>query len=118
MEPTLFLRNVGSNSNRTMFLITLSSSIFCATFGIAKFMKLGPCRIVSDDGLVGGYAKLGFLLLMVNVCSTLLSKGFLVLFFVHGDWLGKDAALGVISWITINYVPHLIYVSTFLCFIS
>ena len=104
MEPNLFVR--GPNSNRTMFLITLSSSIFCAAFGITKFLKSGPCRLVSDEGFGGGFVKLGFLLAMVNVCSILLSKGFLVLLFGH--IIHDLPAIG--AWIGINYIPHLIYV--------
>ena len=102
----LFLGNGGPNSNRTLFLITFSSSIFCATLGIAKFMKTGPCRLVSDSGFGGGFFKFGFLLTMVNVCSILLSKGFLVLPFGH---IIRDLpAIG--AWIGINYIPHIIYV--------
>ena len=107
MEPTLFVQ--GTDSNRTMFLITLSSSIFCAAFGITKFMKTGPCRLVSDGGFGGGFVKLGFLLAMVNVCSILLSKGFLVLLFGHIFGPSHDLpAIG--AWIGINYIPHMIYV--------
>ena len=64
--------------NIVLFLTTFSLSVFSATFGIAKFLKVGPCRLVSSHGPLGGLGSIGFLTLMLNIASTLLLKGILL----------------------------------------
>ena len=61
-----------------LFLVTFALSVFSATFGIAKFLKSGPCRLLPNDGPIGGYGTVPFLLLMANIASTILAKGFLL----------------------------------------
>ena len=33
---------------------TLFTSLFSASFGIARFLKTDPCKLLPDDGLLGG----------------------------------------------------------------
>ena len=63
------------NRNYVLFWTTFSLSVFSATFGIAKFLKVGPCRLVSSHGPLGGIGSIGFLTLMLNIASTLVLKG-------------------------------------------
>ena len=60
------------------FLATFISSVFSASKGIAGFLLHGPCKLVPTDGLFGGMGKLGFILLLLNIASTLCGKGVLL----------------------------------------
>ena len=54
-----------------LFKLTFLSSILSAGFGMTKFLKLGPCRLISSFGLASGYFKLTFFIIMVNVICTI-----------------------------------------------
>ena len=60
------------------FIATFASSVFSASKGIAGFLLHGPCKLVPTDGLFGGMGKLGFILLVLNIASTLCGKGVLL----------------------------------------
>ena len=66
------------------FLATFTSSVFSASKGIAGFLLHGPCKLVPTDGLFGGMGKLGFILLLLNIASTLCGKGVLLGFLFNG----------------------------------
>ena len=112
-----------AGSNEVLFFITLSSSVFTATLGISKFLKMGPCRLVPDEGLIGGYLNMGFLILMINTASTMMAKGLLLAAIATNDPDGhifaptgeittplliNKEAIGL--WVASIYLPHLIYV--------
>ena len=44
-----------------LFIVTFVTSVLTATLGIAKFLKIGPCRLVPDQGSLGGHGTLAFL---------------------------------------------------------
>jgi hypothetical protein len=70
------------------FGYTFSLSVVSASLGIAKFLKLGPCRLVPGDGPLGGYCQPSFLLLVVNNAVWLVGKGLFMAFgFTH--WFNK-----------------------------
>ena len=103
--------------NPELYIATFISSVLTATFGIAKFLKIGPCRLVPDEGLLGGHANISFPLLMLNIFIHNYSraKGFLLTSMntgLSGDefdlYKAKDA---VKVWILICFVPQFIYVS-------
>ena len=102
-----------------LFITTFTTSVFTTTLGIAKFLKIGPCRLVPDQGPLGGHGTLAFLMLMLNIASTILSKGFMLpaigflteshpgsLFYGYPG--GQNMAIGV--WLAICYLPQLLYV--------
>jgi len=60
----------------TFFLISYSLSIFSATFGLAKFLKSGPCHLIPSEGYFDGYLTLGFCLVFVSSMAGTLQKGF------------------------------------------
>ena len=47
-----------------LFYAKVATSIVSASLGIAKFLKLGPCRLIPNEGILGGYGSLSFLLLL------------------------------------------------------
>ena len=102
-----------------LFWATFSSSVIAATLGIAKFLKTGPCRLFSEQGPLGGYGTLGFLVLMLNIASTIVSKGFMLPAIGAGSGFGgkpllpsnSDIHNRIIVWIFVCYVPQILYVS-------
>ena len=98
-------------------ILTLSSSLFSATYGMSKFLRTGPCRLVPY-----GKFKLGFFLLMLNIACMLGGKAFIIT--LH-NWvrITDDESLGVtnsdglqliIRWILASIVPQMLFVSTYL----
>ena len=103
---------VGRNS--TLFLSTFASSFFSACLGITKVLMQGPCRILPNNGLLGGYGNLGFVLAFFNVAATLVAK-LLTVTSIRPNVLGmemtgtdKDRA---IAWFLIFVVPQVLFVS-------
>ena len=68
------------DSKGAFFLATFISSVFTASKGIAGFLLHGPCKLVPTDGPFGGMGKLGFILLVFNIATTLCGKGILLAF--------------------------------------
>ena len=109
-----------------LFIFTFTSSALTATLGIAKFLKTGPCRLVPDEGPLGGHGTLSFSILMLNIALTIVSKGTMLPAIGIGikDYLNPglydaaplfdDPLMCVIVWIAICYLPQLIYVSILL----
>ena len=110
------------NQNYELFLASFVSSVITSTFGVAKFLRIGPCRLVSEDGLLGGYGSLGFILVFISVGSTGVSKGTLLASilivpdsFRHSPYVQKSI-VGI--YITLCHLPQLLYVSSYRCFSS
>ena len=96
--------------NPILFFVTFTSSYFSSTFGITKFFKSGPCRIVPDEGKLGGYFECGFIFLYANITSSILAKVLLPLFYIlytGRSVVAEDAWL----WIGLNVAPQFSYVS-------
>ena len=110
--------------NQTFFIVTLTTSLFSTAFGISKFLKSGPCRLVPNEGCLGGFGTLGFILLFFSVAFSLASKG--ILLAISGidglegivvanssvarrdGWSKVDA---IFAWGGLNLAPQFVYVS-------
>jgi hypothetical protein len=91
------------------FLVTFSLSVVSASLGIAKFLKLGPCRLVPGDGPLGGYCRPSFLLLVLDIAAWLVSKGLLLgIGLLLNMYEAKNIAL---TWVAIFLLPQLVLVS-------
>ena len=108
-----------------LFIATFGTSLLTATFGIAKFLKTGPSRLVPDQGPLGGHGTLAFLLLMLNVASTIVSKGIMLAALgwgINDHWIGEpltmNDSLVVGVWIAICYLPQLVNVGFWYIFHS
>ena len=93
----------------TQFWLTFAPSSMSAAFALSKFLKTGPCRLVPDVGLLGGFFERGFVCLLVNIALTILIKGANLTAGLQGEssekkWIG-------IYWILLNILPQLNYVS-------
>ena len=95
-----------------LFIATFATSVLTATLGIAKFLKIGPCRLVPDQGPLGGHGTLAFFMLMLNIASTIVSKG-IMLPAIGGtdESLSNNTTMLIGLWIATCYLPQFISVS-------
>ena len=91
-----------------LFWVTFVSSILTAGFGLTKFLKLGPCR------LLGGYGKISFLLVMLNMIGVLVIKGFSLELVRSVFYRNHQKLIAVFVWISSCLIPGFIYVRTLL----
>ena len=105
--------------NPKLFIATFCSSVLTASLGIAKFLKVGPCRLVPDEGILGGFGNPCFLLLVFNVVLTLISRGILLLA-LEGDLRPRPSQEAILHWVAICYLPQMLYVSmkSIMCFLN
>ena len=122
-EAHLFVGQQGhvnlGNKTGILFVATFATSVVSASLGIAKFLKLGPCRLIPNEGILGGYGSLNFLLLLFNVACTMVAKGLILATSGHGsgDRLFRGdyytfKGVSYLLWIALFLLPQLIYVST------
>ena len=112
-NPSLFL---GSQENflgipkTTMFWTTFSISVISGSFGMAKFLKLGPCQIVPSQKL-----HVGFFFLFITMGTTLVAKGWVLgssLFYVVRESSETyDYVTAIMNWISICILPQFMLVS-------
>ena len=91
---------------------TIISSVLSGGFGIAKFMKTGPCKMVpSTTGFIDGFVSLGFPAVVLSVIATVLGKGLMLPVVVEG----ADGIIfaNVVMWMGFNLLPQMVYVSKF-----
>ena len=103
-----------------LFYVKISSSILTLPLGLTKFLKSGPCRIVPNEGRLGGYCECGFILLYLKSFLTILQKINIPLFLFITTSMGANnnslisglsfnAGVGI--WIGLNVGSQFIYVS-------
>ena len=85
-------------------IATFALSVFSAAFGITKFFSVGPCRLIPYDKI-----NLGFFLMMLNVASCLVGKGFLLALLSLFGRTGFAYAIG--TWVSLSIVPQVVFVS-------
>ena len=85
-------------------LVTFCLSVFSATLGIVKFLKVGPCRLLSYNRI-----DLGFFLLTLNIATCITWKGFNLYIAISGD---LNDGFGVMLWISVSMLPQMAFVSS------
>ena len=61
-------------ANDALFWISFLTSFISAGLGMAKSLKIGPCRILPDKGLLGGLLTVRFILIFFACSGTLFGK--------------------------------------------
>ena len=89
--------------------VFVGTSFFVLTFSVAKYLKTGPCRLVPNEGRLGGFFERGFICLLVNIGFTILIK---VVFPAIGIFFGHG--IKPYWMILLNTLPQFIYVSSLL----
>lgn len=91
------------------FLVSLVISIFSGGFGIAEFMKTGPCKMIpSTSGFIDGFVSLGFPAVVFSIIATFVGKGLSL------TVVALDGGAGLIfskaaMWMALNLLPQFIY---------
>lgn len=95
------------NGEDPLFITTFATSVTAASFGISKFLKTGPCRLIKSDKCCMGFCTLSYILLLTNIAATVAAKGFTAaMAFGHGPrrfW----TFIGPV----VLYLPQLVMVS-------
>ena len=65
------------------FFMTYAISVFTGGLGITKFLQIGPCSVLTEEGPLGGILTGGFILTYLAVMFSLLTKGLFIAIFVH-----------------------------------
>lgn len=85
------------------FYLAYSTSILTASLGLAKCLKVGPCRVF----LLGGLCTKKFLFLVFTMGITLVSKGMIMGFAVRNSSQSNNILLMTISFCTM-FLPGII----------
>ena len=93
------------------FIITFVSSVINAAFGISKFLRSGPCRFIRSDTFLMGFGTLSYLLLFLNIATTLVAKGLSLV-----SAIDPDDTISRLPLVSICFVPQLAMVSSLLGF--
>ena len=101
------------------FIASFTLSVIASSIGIAKFLKIGPCRIFPDGGICLGYITGRFLLSFFVIGCSIVSKGLLISLHLilrrnHGsedpDKHFIPSPTGtIITFLVINIFPHLLW---------
>ena len=95
-------------SKGVMFFATISISVFSGSFGMAKFLKLGPCQIVPSQDM-----HCGFFFVMMSMATALVSKGCVLAFSLFKKYSKEtyDYPTTCLIWISSCILPQFILVS-------
>ena len=95
-------------SKTAMFWTTYSLSIFSGSFGMAKFLKLGPCQIVPSQDI-----HCGFFFVMMSMAAALVSKGCVLAFSLFEKGPNETFTYPTVCliWISSCILPQFILVS-------
>ena len=110
-EPSLIQGN--DDLTTILFWATFTSSLFSASFAMANFLKRGPCRLVKDQGCLGGFMERGFVYLFINIVATIMMKGLNLAFSLNVlGYLPENVIYWRPAyWFLLHVIPQFFYVS-------
>ena len=86
-----------------LFFVAYATSIFTSTLGLAKSLKVGPCRILPEQKrFLHGYLSPRFTLVFFACGLTLISKGFALAAAVEGSCDPPAGAIGAGAAVAIS----------------
>ena len=69
----------GQNGNDVwIFVTSFVASVLSASFGLAKCLKFGVCRLIAEGGAMDGYFTCRFFMAFLSCGSVLWAKGFMI----------------------------------------
>ena len=60
--------------NSLLFIFGFMSSVLSASLGMARLLLNGPSKLIKKQGYLGGYAQVGFALVMLSIMFVLVAK--------------------------------------------
>ena len=103
-----------------LFSMGFMSSVLSASLGMARLLMTGPSKLVKKQGYLGGYAQVGFAMVMFSIMFVLVAKALWLAFSILGDSSSLSALGGgpggsdplyALVWIGVSLAPQLILVS-------
>ena len=88
-----------------LFLVGFTSSVLSASLGMTRLLMNGPSKVVKKQGRLGGYAQVGFAMVMFSIMFVLVAKALWLAFSLDSN------PLYALVWIGVSVVPQLILVS-------
>ena len=92
------------------FVVTFCLSVLSATFGVAKFIKSGPARVIDNEKCLMGFCSATFILLFLNIAATLVGRGVVIGFYLGGMFHWSNNKINIIL-VFLCFVPQLLHVS-------
>ena len=89
------------------FIVGFTSSVLSASLGMARLLMNGPSKLVRKQGCLGGYAQVGFALVMLSIMLILVAKTLWLAFSISRI----EEPLFALVWIGVSLAPQLILVS-------
>ena len=74
------------SDNPTLFWLAYLSSIFSSTYGLAKCLRAGPCRIMPEGGGLGGVLRF-ILLFGIMFCKLTMLAWVAMITFTVGSYI-------------------------------
>ena len=110
LNPNLLSRGPEDGYVFILFLVGLLSSWLSASLGMARLLMNGPSKLVKKQGHLGGYAQVGFALVMLLIMFMLVAKALWLVFSMLLGPRGGDPLYALV-WIGVSLAPQLILVS-------
>jgi hypothetical protein len=66
---------IGEGRSEVLFFVSFTTSVLSAGLGLAKCLKVGPCRVLAEGGCLGGLLAPRFLLIFAACLLSPLGKG-------------------------------------------
>jgi len=105
----------GEGVKKNLFYVTYFTSILTASLGIAKCLKVGPCRILPEGGALGGLGTGRFLLILFSVALTLICKIVLVFLLIQEFQVYHNLARQICITFSLMIFPQLLLAFVSLC---
>ena len=106
------LRGEVGSSSHILFLTTYLTSIFSASMGMAKVLKVGPCKVLKEGGLLSGFLTMRFILIFLACLFTLFGKSMFLLTYLSEKSPTNFIFFSILDFIVVS-LPGLI---TAFCF--
>ena len=99
-----------SSNNLTWFFVTYAISAFTTSFGITKLMQVGPCPVLTEEGIFGGLLNRRFVIHFLAVMSSIVTKAIFVGFLLDSAFNGESESVGIVLPLLpiFTFLPNLI----------
>ena len=97
-----------TTEKRALFILSFTTSIISASWGMSRLLLSGPSKFVRKTGRLGGYFQWGFVLLILSIMSGIIAKAAWLPLVIN--WPTNLGSLGAILWIGVSLIPQLLLV--------
>ena len=106
--PTRSHQRAAYSENYNTFLLAYLTSMASASLGMAKALKVGVCKVLSDHGLLSGLLTFRFIVLFFACLFTLLSNALFMIFLIDYPIIKEYPVLSSILAFLVPTLPGLV----------